>query len=189
MLAHQQLETLALDAPLTLMRGDRYPGEEWMLEQRGRRVAAITSTPRWPLDGNWSLTTAAQVWRADIRRRRGRLGWHIEFTPLGGRAPVLEYRPGTVRTGGTLRLASGGRYKLRCLARLGYDWSLATAGGDRLARITRRTSPPRGSAVARDRSGLTAAAAAEPYLDLLLAATCVAIVIQSLQGISLGGGG
>jgi hypothetical protein len=160
-LAHEQLEELAWDAPLTLMRRDSYPEELWMLEQRDRRVAAITRTTRWPPDGDWSLTTTAQRWSADIRRRRRRLGWHVEVTRSGARAPVLEYRPGTVRNGGMLELATGGRYKLRCWARLGYDWSLATAGGDRLARISRRTRPPRGSAVARDRSGLTRAAAAE----------------------------
>lgn len=69
-LAQEQLEELAWDAPLTLMRRDSYPEELWMLEQRGRRVAAITRTTRWPPDGDWSLTTAAQCWNADIRRRR-----------------------------------------------------------------------------------------------------------------------
>jgi hypothetical protein len=188
-LAQDQLKALAVDAPLSLVRGDSYPDERWMLEQRGRRVALITRTPRWPPDGDWSLVTAAQGWSADIRRRRRRLGWHLEVTPVGARAPVLEYRPGAVRTGGTLELAAGGRYQLRCLARLGYDWSLATAGGDRLARISRRTSPPSGSAAARDRTGLTPAAAGEPELSLLLAAACVAIVIHSQQGIGSGGGG
>ena len=178
-LAQEQLDALAWDAPLALMRGDSYPNEEWMLEQRGRRVVAIGRTPRWPPDGDWALTSAAQGWSADIRRRRRRLGWHVEVTPLRGRAPVLEYRPATVRTGGTLQLPSGGRYELRCSARLGYDWTLATVGGDRLARISRRTSPPSGSAVARDRTGLTAAATDEPELGLLLAAACLAIVIHS----------
>jgi hypothetical protein len=185
----EQLEDLAWDAPLTLMRRDSYPEELWMLEQRGRRVAAITRTTRWPPDGGWSLTTAAQHWNADIRRRRRRVGWHVEVTPSRARAPVLEYRPGTVRNGGTLELATGGRYKLRCFARLGYDWSLATTGGDRLARITRRISPPSGSAIARDRSGLTPAAADEPDLGLLLAAASVAIVINYQRRDGGGGGG
>jgi hypothetical protein len=173
---HGELEELAWDAPLALVRRETGPHELWVLEQRGRPVAAVRRT--W---SGWSAQTAGHRCSAAIRRRRRRLGWHIAVTLAGRRAPALDYRPHTVRTGGTLELADGGRYKLRCLARLGYDWSLATADGDRLARISRRIDTPSGSAVARDRSGLTPAAAHEADLGLLIVGACVAIVIHHQQ--------
>jgi hypothetical protein len=61
--------------------------------------------------------------------------------------------------------------------------------GRTMSQQERRTRPPSGSAVARDRTGLTLAAAEEPELSLLLGAACVAIVIHSQEGIGGGGGG
>jgi hypothetical protein len=184
--AHEEFEEVAWiwDGPLALRRRDIYPQELWILEQRTHRVAAITRTP-----SGWSLTTASQRWQAAIRRRRHRLGWHIEVTPPGTDAPVLDYQPATLRAGGTLELANGARYRLRRV-QAGDDWILARANRDDLARIARRIKPPSGSALAQDRTGLRPAAAHEPDLTLLLAAGCAAITAQYEQptGGQWGGG-
>jgi hypothetical protein len=174
----EALEELAWiwDASLSLVLTEAYPRERWLLEQRGRPVAAIEETAK-----GWSLATATQRCSAGIRRRRRRLGWHMEVTPSGERSPALHYRPATVRTGGTLTLASGGRYKLRRLAGSVPEWTLANSDRDMLACISLRTDPPSGSEAARDQTRLAPAAARERHLSLLLAAAGVAMVIHYQQ--------
>jgi hypothetical protein len=179
-LGREPLEDLAWiwEDRLELRVREAYPHDRWLLQQRGRPVAAIEQTTI-----GWALTSATQHWRATVRRRRGRLGWHLEVTPSGERAPLLHYRPSTFRAGGTLTFANAGRYKLR---RPGQDWALARASGDILARISLRTSPPSGFAVARDQTGLRPAAAREPNLALLIATACAAMVIHHQQPRSAG---
>jgi hypothetical protein len=106
-LGQDGLEELAWiwDAPLALRRREAYPQDRWLLEQRGRPVAGIEQTGT-----GWSLTMPTQRCSAAIRRRRRRLGWHLEVTLSGERSPLLEYQPGPLRAGGTLTLATGGRY-------------------------------------------------------------------------------
>ena len=176
--AREEFEDVARtgDAPLALRRRDTYPDEVWVLEQRTRRLAAIARTA-----SGWSLTTASHRWSAALRRRRHRIGWHIEVTASGAQAPVLEYRPATLRAGGTLELADGRSYKLRRMARASDEWTLSAAGRDRLARISRRINPPSGSALAHGPTGLSPAAADEPDLTLLLAAACAAMAAHYEQ--------
>jgi hypothetical protein len=184
--AQEEFEEVALiwDGTLAMRRSDTYPPELWILKQRSHPVAAITRTR-----SGWSLATASQRWNATIRRRRHRLGWHIEVTPPGTPAPVLDYQPATLRSGGTLELPTGGRYKLRRLVG-GGDWILTTASRHELARIAWWIKPPSGSALAHDQTGLRPAAAHEPDLTLLLAAACAAIAAQYEQpaGGAMGGG-
>jgi hypothetical protein len=166
------------DVPLALTRDAPYPHEGWVLDQGGRPIAAIDQA-----SGGWSLTTPTHRCSAVVRRRRRRLGWHVAVTSAEHRSPLLEYRPSTVRSGGILTRATGDRYKLRCLARLGYDWTLSRADGDTLARI----SPPNNQSEAFPTSrgpqlGLAPAAAREPDLALLLASACVAIITHSRPG-------
>jgi len=166
-------------ASLVLMRREAYPHERWLLLQGGSPVAAIEET-----DTGWSLTTTSQRCSAAIRRRRRRVGWHVEVLPSGERTPLVEYHPATLRAGGTLTVASGGRYKLRRPAGSGSeDWTLASPDGDRLARFSLRTKPPSGSALARDRTGLTPAAASEPDLKLLIVSACVALILHKRMGV------
>jgi len=184
--AQEEFEEVAWiwDGSLALSRRATYPPELWILKQRTRRVAAIARTR-----SGWSLTTASQRWHATIRRRRHRLGWHIEVTPPGTSAPVLHYQPATMRSGGTLELATGGRYRLRRLP-WGGDWILARADREDLARIAWRIKPPSGSALAHDQTGLRPAAAHETDLTLLLASVCAAMAAQYEQpaGGAMGGG-
>ena len=172
------LEELALiwEDPLELRLREAYPRERWLLHQRGRTVAAVEQTRT-----GWSLASAAQHCNAAVRGRRRRLGWHLEVTPAGERAPLAQYRPSTFGAGGTITLASGGSYKFRGPAWLDSDWTLADPGGDELARISLRMSPPSGSAVARDKTGLKPAAAREPNVALLVTTACAAMAIHHQQ--------
>jgi hypothetical protein len=164
------------DASLVLMLHDAYPHELWLLLQRGRPVAAIEETA-----SGWTLTTPTQRCSAAIRRRRRRLGWHLEVTPSGEQSPLLYYQPATVRPGGTLTLASGGRYKLRRLAFSAHEWTVEGDDGDELACISLRTKPPTGSELARNQTALRPAAARERHINLLISAACVAMVVHYQQ--------
>jgi hypothetical protein len=134
-----------------------------------------------PFD-RWSLDTPDGRWRAAARRRRRRLGWHLEITRTGEREPTVYYYPYTLLTGGKLTLAGGARYKLRHQPVLKEGWTLAAVGGAELAHIRLSTSLRRisGKALAR-RAGLTTSAPSEPKLLALLAAACLAIVIHHQQ--------
>ena len=122
----EPLEELAwaYDAPLVLTQPDPYPHEHWLLTQAGRSVLAIH-----PTTGGWSLDTPAACWRAAVRRRRRRLGWHLEFTRKGEREPELYYYPYTLLRGGKLVLAGGARYKLRYRDLLEEGWTAGRRWG------------------------------------------------------------
>jgi hypothetical protein len=180
-------ETEALDelvllshASLVVKRSEPYPNERWLLLQGGSPVAAIE-----PTGSGWALTTTTQRFSAAIQRRRRRLGWYLAVTLPDGRSSMLDYDPATLRAGGTLILADGRRCKLRHRSGWwsGDTWSLVSADGDELARVSLRTKPPTGSAHARDSSGLTPAAANEPDLELLLVAACVALIVHKRAGV------
>ena len=118
---------------LRFLQRSSYPRDEWVLHQAGRPVAAVHATP-----GGWSLTTGSERWRAAVRRRHRRLGWQLEFTRSKDAAPALYYRPDTLLAGGKLALTVGGRYKLRGPLLLRHDWTLASARGGQLVRVTTR---------------------------------------------------
>jgi hypothetical protein len=163
-------------APLELTQASAYPLERWVLEQGRRPVVVVDRTT-----AGWSLSTAAERWTAAVRRRRGRLGWHLALTAAGEADPVLLYRPHTLLLGGALGGADDRRYKLRGPL-LRADWTLAAARGEQLARVLLWTKPPSYSERARAlRAGLAPAASQEPDLLLLLAAASVAILTHHQQ--------
>jgi hypothetical protein len=163
------------DASLVMMRREAYPHERWLLLQRGRPVAAIEETAT-----GWTLTTPTEQCSAAIRRRRRRLGWHLEVKSSGVESPLVEYQPATFRAGGTLTIASGGRYKLRRLAGAAHAWIVDGDDGE-VACVSLRTKPRSGSEVALNRTGLAPGAARERHLSVLMAAACVAMVIHYEQ--------
>lgn len=166
----------AWDAPLTLINQSLAPRERWRLEQAARPVAAVERTT-----AGWSLHTSAEHWEAAVRRRPRRLGWHLEFTPAEGGRPVLSHYPYTLRAGGRLVLAQGGRYTLGHRHLLGSEWELAAVSGGDLARITLWTGWPEAARIHGPRAGLRPGAEREPHLMLLVGAACVALAIHHQQ--------
>jgi hypothetical protein len=166
----------AWDARLALINQSLAPRERWRLEQAGRPVAAIERTT-----AGWSLDTPAEHWEAAVRRRRRRLGWHLEFTPAEAGGPVLSFYPHTLRPGGRLVLAQGGLYTLGRRYLLSSEWELAAVSGGALARITLWTRRPGAAKIYGPRAGLRPGAEREPHLMLLLGATCVALAIHHQQ--------
>jgi len=182
--AAEPLEGLAWswEAPLELIPGGPRPRDDWQLTQARRPVVSIEQT-----SAGASLRTVAERWDAVFRRRRRRLGWHIEVARAGEREPVLWYYPQTVRAGGALVYADHGRYKLRHASLMQPDWTLAAVPGGELARLKVWTKLPGEAASARAvRPGLRPAIAQQPNPALLLAAASLAVVIHHQQPSSSG---
>ena len=177
-LVNPRLEQLAWawDASLALIPQCLSPRERWRLEHAGRPVAAIGQTT-----AGWLLGTAAERWVAAVRRRPRHLGWHLEFTPADGGRSVLSFYPHTLRPGGRLVLAQGGRYTLGRRYLLASEWELAAVSGGALARITLWTRRPGAAKIYGPRAGLRPGAEREPHLVLLLGAACVALAIHHQQ--------
>jgi hypothetical protein len=173
----------AWEEPLELIQGGPHPRERWLLKQGRRPVVAIDR-----LGAGWALEAAAEGWTAAVRRRRRRLGWHLELASVGELDPVLYYCPHTLLAGGSLGGAGDGRYKLRAPF-LRADWTLEAVRGRELAHILLWAKLPNESARVRTlRAGLVPGASVEPNLLLLLAAASVAIIIHHQQPQCCAGG-
>lgn len=159
---------------LTLTPSDLRPSVDfWVLEEAGMPVGSIEQSA-----SGWWLRGWSERWRAAIGRRPRHLGWHLAFTRHREREPVLCYYPRTLRHGGVLVLSDGHRYKLRGPL-LRSEWRLAAVPAGELGRIRYlgRTSKKDN----RQRVGLSARAASEPQLLLLILATWTVILIHDEQ--------
>jgi hypothetical protein len=158
-------------ARLTL---SRWPSssQSWVLEQAGTPVGMIKRAA-----ASTRLRTASEEWRVGIRQRPSRLGWHLEFTRVGGE-PALSYHPHTLLGGGSLALRDGRRYKLR-RPLLRADWRVVASVRGEVGRIAFRggTSPKD----LRTRVAFSAQAEDEPLLLVVLLAASVAILLHAEQ--------
>jgi hypothetical protein len=88
--------------------------EHWLLEQGREAVGAIERTTEGRRHRGL-LSGPVQSWRVVVRRRRRRLGWHLEVAPVDGPDAAALYFPSTVMPGGRLvspresAIACGGR--------------------------------------------------------------------------------
>jgi hypothetical protein len=170
----------AWDAPLDLVpNGDHAHG--WLLEQAERPVVAIDRR-----DADWSLSTAARGWEAGIRRRRHRLGWHLEVKQGADVEPVLCYYPRSLLSGGELVCTGGGCYKLNGPTLVRAEWILGSVDGAELARILPWSKQPTHSRRSNVAPGLSPGAVREPDLVLLLSAAALAILVGREQPAYMG---
>jgi hypothetical protein len=174
----------SLAAPLELIARDG-DMERWSLVKAGLPVALIDRTR-----GGWLLSMAGDRWTATVRRRRRRVGFHVEVTRVGWQEPLLYYHPHTLLPGGTFVSANDNRFKLGC-PRLGrLVWTLTRGDREELARIrVWHKQPDEAKRIAAWRPGLTASAESEPDMRLLLAATSMAIALQCDRVVVTPGGG
>jgi hypothetical protein len=150
--------------------------EYWLLEQGSEAVGAIERTTEGRRH-RALLSGPAQSWRVLVRRRRRRLGWHLEVAPVDGPDAAARYFPSTVMPGGRLVLPEGERYRLRW-SLLRWDWRLVAKPGGELAWLE---GPVGSKAYPAFRIGLATGAAGEPRLLLLLLAACAAMLLEGQQ--------
>ena len=129
------------------------------------------------------LSGPAESWRVVVRRRRRRLGWHLEVAPVDGRDAAAWYFPATVMPGGRLVLPEGERYRLR-RPPLRRDYRLVAKPGGELARPEGALWPRADAALRIDLAG---EAAGEPRLLFLLLAACAAMLLEAQQPQASGG--
>jgi hypothetical protein len=179
--APPQLEELDAGgtATLNLYRPWRSGGRSWLLAQAGRPVGMIERAA-----GGTSLRTPTEEWRAEVRRRPRRLGWHLEFTRADGGDPVLHYRPRGVLPGGRLVVTDKRRYRLRSPL-LRADWRLTAVPGGEIARIGFRQREPIRYLTMQLAFGENAAD--EPMLPVVIMAASLAILIHDEEPKTVGG--
>lgn len=154
----------------------------WMLTQGGTPVGLIRR-----VNSRYRVRTVSANWDAPIRRR-GRVGWQLEFARSGEPQPAIHYVPRAVLQGGTLDLPGRERrYRLRAPI-VRDNWRLtATTRGESVQIAFRR-----GGRVPafRKHVQLEADFAHEPLLAGVILAASVAIVAHyEYEPIGGGAGG
>jgi hypothetical protein len=166
-------------ATLNLYRPWRSGGGSWLLAQAGKPVGMVERAA-----GGTSLRTATEEWRVEVRRRPGRLGWHLEFTRADGGQPVLRYQPRGLLPGGRLVVCDMRRYRLRSPL-LRADWRLTAVPGGEIARIGFRQREPIRYLTMQLAFGKKAAD--EPMLVVVVLAASVAMLIHDEEPKTIGG--
>ena len=163
--------------PLSMARLRPTLGLGWLLEQYEGPVATISRAAY-----GWSLETTAEQWYAAVRRRRRRLGWHLEFWRPDEPEASLYYQPRTVLAGGRLTLVDGGSYKLSLVRG---HWRLVDGAGAEVCRIAFRDRHYRTKELGAHFT-FGEHAVDEPNLPVLVFAASVACIIHDIQARSPG---
>ena len=145
----------------------------WMLTQGGKPIGLIRR-----VEAGYSVRTACERWDAAIRRR-GRVGWQLEFARTGAAQTAIYYLPRGLLDGGHLDVpTSGTRYRLRTPV-VRETWRLTGTTRGESVQIAFRSGGP--VPAFKRHVQLDADLANEPLLPGVILASSVALLVHFEQ--------